>query len=178
MLEFEKAVIDAQHPEQAQLARERLVNYQWQVKVESLRLQVIEAEIALETKLADIRELEAKVCYAHIRLAEKELKADAGTLQRGIQETGKRSGQGRRRRKKQGSIVRHDPLERFRARRTAELLELEAQVLKYEQALATSPSPSFEEQQRPGRPRRQRFRSHQAASRRRPRQPTRRDHPQ
>jgi hypothetical protein len=40
-----------------------------------------------------------------------------------------------------------DPIERFRARRTAELLELEAQVLKNEQALATSPSPSFEEQQ-------------------------------
>lgn len=39
-----------------------------------------------------------------------------------------------------------DPLERFRARRTAELLEQKMQVLKYEQALATSPSPSFEEQ--------------------------------
>ena len=72
-LEFEKAVIDAQHPEQAQLARERQINYQWQVKVESLRLQVIEAEIALEAKLADVHELDAKVCYAHIRLAEKEL---------------------------------------------------------------------------------------------------------
>ncbi len=40
-----------------------------------------------------------------------------------------------------------DPLERFRARRTAELLELEALVLKNEQALATNPPPSFEEQQ-------------------------------
>jgi hypothetical protein len=40
-----------------------------------------------------------------------------------------------------------DPLERYRARRTAELLELEAKVLKNEQALATNPPPSFEEQQ-------------------------------
>ncbi len=39
-----------------------------------------------------------------------------------------------------------DPLERFRARRVSELLELEAQVVKHEQALATSPPPSLVEQ--------------------------------
>ena len=40
----------------------------------------------------------------------------------------------------------HDPLECFRARHSAELLVLEALALKCEQALATSPSPSPEEQ--------------------------------
>ncbi len=46
-VEFEKAVTEAQTVEDGRLAQERLVNYQWEVKVESLRLQVIEAEIAL-----------------------------------------------------------------------------------------------------------------------------------
>jgi hypothetical protein len=40
-----------------------------------------------------------------------------------------------------------DPLERFRGRRAAELLVLELQVVKSEQALATDPSPSYEEQE-------------------------------
>ena len=144
--EFEKAVIDAQHPEQAQLARERLINYQWQVKVETLRLQVIEAEIALETKLTDVRELDAKVCYAHIRLAEKELKE---MRERFSEESRKQESDLAKAAAAENSKAQSSgtpPLERFRARRTAELLELEAQVLKYEQALATSPSPSFEEQ--------------------------------
>jgi hypothetical protein len=146
-LEFEKAVLDAQHPEQAQLARERLINYQWQVKVESLRLQVLEAEIALETKLTDVRELDAKVCYAHIHLADKEL---AEMRARFSAESRKQESDLARAAADENSKAQSSatpPLERYRARRTAELLELEAQVLKYEQALATSPSPSFEEQQ-------------------------------
>jgi hypothetical protein len=145
-LEFEKAVIDAQHPEQAQLARERQINYQWQVKVESLRLQVIEAEIALETKLTDVHELDAKVCYAHVHLAERELKEMRArfSAESNKQESDLAKAAADENSKAQSSGT--PPLERFRARRTAELLELEAQVLKYEQALATSPSPSFEEQ--------------------------------
>ncbi len=39
-----------------------------------------------------------------------------------------------------------DPLVRFKARRTAEILSLEAQVLRGEQALATTSSPSLHEQ--------------------------------
>jgi potassium efflux system protein len=39
-----------------------------------------------------------------------------------------------------------DPLERFRARRRADLLDLEAKVVKHEEMLATSPVPSLEEQ--------------------------------
>jgi potassium efflux system protein len=145
-LEFEKAVIDAQSAEGAQLARDRLINYQWQVRVESLRLQVIEAEIALEAKLADVRELEAQVCYAHIQLAARELDQMRARFraESDKQESDLARAAADEKSKAQWS---RDPIERFRARGTAELLELEAQVLKYEQALATSPSPSFEEQQ-------------------------------
>jgi hypothetical protein len=146
-VEFEKAVIDAQTTGQAHLARERLMNYQWQVRVESLRLQVIEAEIALETKLVDVREIEAQVCYAHILLAERELAqmrlrfhAEADKQENDLTRAAAAE-------KSKAQWSGNSPLERFRARLKAELLELEAQVLKYEQALAASPSPSFEEEQ-------------------------------
>ena len=107
---------------------------------------MIEAQIALDAKLAGIRELEGHLCHAHIQLAERSL-AQMRLHFRAESE------------KQENDLIRDaadeknkaqssdDPLERFRARRTAELLELEAQVLKIEQALATNPSPSFEEQQ-------------------------------
>ena len=48
---------DAQTAGARQLAHERLINFEWEVRVESLRLRVIEAQIALEAKLAEVREL-------------------------------------------------------------------------------------------------------------------------
>ncbi len=145
-LEFEAAVIDAQNAEKARLARERLQNHQWQVRVETLRLQVIEAQIALEAKMAGVRELEAFVCYAHIHLAERELAQMRARykMESDRQESDLARDAANEKNKAQYS---DDPVERFAARRKAELLELEAQVLKFEQALATSPAPSFEEQQ-------------------------------
>ena len=71
--EYEKAVTDAQSVGERQLAQERLVNYDWEVRVESLRLRVIESQIALEAKLTALWELEAQVCHAHIQLAERSL---------------------------------------------------------------------------------------------------------
>jgi hypothetical protein len=145
-VEYEKAITDAQSVEDGRLAQERLVNYQWEVRVESLRLQVIESQISLEAKLAGIRELEAQVGHVQIQLAERAL-AQMRTHFRAEsdkQESDLTRAAANEKNKAQSS---DDPLERFRARRTAELLELEAQVLKNEQALATNPSPSFDEQQ-------------------------------
>ena len=145
-VEYEKAAAEAGSAVDGRLAQERLVNHQWEVRVESLRLKVIEAQIALEAKLAGIHELEGHLYHAHISLAERSL-AQMRLHFRAESE------------KQENDLIRDaadeknkaqssdDPLERFRARRTAELLELEAQVLKIEQALATNPSPSFEEQQ-------------------------------
>ena len=124
-LEFEAAVIDAQNAEKAQLARERLQNHQWQVRVETLRLQVIEAQIALEAKLADVRELEAHVCYAHIHLAEREL-AQMRARYKAESERQESDLARKAANEKNKAQWLDDPLERFRARRTAELLELEA----------------------------------------------------
>jgi potassium efflux system protein len=144
--EFEQAVSEAQNPDQGQLARDLRLNYQWQVRVESLRLQVLESQIALEAKLADCREVEAHVCLAHIRLDERALEQ---MRMRYSTETEKQEGDLARAAAAEKSKAgwSADPIERFRARRTAELLELEAQVLKFEQSLTASPAPSLEEQQ-------------------------------
>ncbi len=55
------------------LARERQVNAGWKSRVEGLRLQAIEAQIALEAKLAGVRELGMQVCHAQVKVAEKTL---------------------------------------------------------------------------------------------------------
>jgi potassium efflux system protein len=127
------------------LAQERLINWEWEARVEALRLQVIEAQIALETKLKGGRELSIQVCKARIHVLDRTLelmqqryRAAAEIRERDLQAKAAREADTARR--------SADPLERFRARREAELAELEVQVVKYEQILATSPSPSLFEQ--------------------------------
>ncbi len=144
--EYEKAVADAQSVGDRQLAQETLVNYQWEVRVETLRVKVIESQIALEAKLGAVRELEAQVCHAHTQLAEGSL-AQMRTHFRAESDKQENDLNRAAANEKDKAESSEDPLERFRARRTAELLELEAKVLKNEQSLATNPSPSFEEQQ-------------------------------
>jgi len=122
-----------------------LVNFEWEGRVESLRLQVIEAEIGLEVKLADVRELTLHVCHAHVQMAERTLEQMRARYRVAAEdhERNLKRAAANEESKARGS---NDPLERFRARHTAELLVLEAQVLKSEQALTTSPSPSPDEQ--------------------------------
>jgi hypothetical protein len=143
--EYESAVTDAQTLEHGRLAREKLVNFQWEARVESLRLQVIEDQIALEVKLADTRDLETQVCHAHLRLAQRMLEQMRARF-REASENEERDLNRAEADEKSKAHWSGDPLERFRARRMVELLALEALVLKSERALATNPSPSFEEQ--------------------------------
>jgi len=143
--EFDSAVTDALSVEARRLARERLINFEWQTRVRSLRLDVAEAQLALEAKLADVHALNVQIAGSHVQIGvktlaqmnehyraaaldhESKLKQDAANEE----EKARRS---------------NDPLERFRAGRSADLLKLEALVLKYEQAQATTPSPSYDEQ--------------------------------
>ncbi len=131
--------------ESGRLARERQVNDNWKVRVGSMQLRAAEAEIALESKLAGVRELELQVVQAQVRLADRTLEVmqaryntaaeqqEAALKQKAAAEESR-------------SRIANDPLERFHAGRVALLLELEAQVVKLERALATNPSPSPEEQ--------------------------------
>jgi hypothetical protein len=139
-------VTDAQTAHARQIAQEELVNFQWEARVESLRLQVIEAELALEAKLAGVRELIMHVYYAHVHIGERTLE-QMHSRYRVVAEDHERALKQAAANEESKAQQSRDPLERFRARRGAELLVLELQVLKNEQALATDPSPSYEEQE-------------------------------
>jgi potassium efflux system protein len=138
-------VTDAQTVPARQLAQERLVNFEWELRVQSLRLQVMEAQLAQESKLADVGDLNVQVQLAHLQIAEKTL-AEMQAKYRLAAEHHERDLKQAAANLEVKAQSSDDPLERFRARRTAELLVLEAQVTRYEQALATSPFPSLDEE--------------------------------
>ncbi len=143
--EYQSAVTDAQTAAERRLAHERLVNFEWEVRVESLRLRVIEAELALEVKLAEVRELKAEVFRAHVQIAARTLEP-MQAIYGLVAENQERDLASAKASEENKARLADDPLERFRARRTAEMLALEALVIKSEQTLVMSPSPSYEEQ--------------------------------
>lgn len=143
--EFETAVAAASNASKRRLAQERLVNFDWQVKEEKERLAIMEAQIAAQTNRSDVREWEIELLSARLRLSEQTLEY--------MRDRYRRAAEDRQRELKRMAEAEdekaqrsNDPIERFRARRMAEVLTLEAQVVRHEQSLATSPSPSLHEQ--------------------------------
>jgi len=143
--EFEGRVTTAVTAEARQLSQEKLVNFEWESRVESLRLRLIEAQIALERKMAGVRDLNLQICQAQAQIAEKRRNRMEAMYKAVVerQEQDLRQAAASEETKAGRAL---DPLVRFKARRTAEILSLEAQVVRSEQALATTPSPSPHEQ--------------------------------
>jgi potassium efflux system protein len=143
--EREAAVSEAKTDDARTLAREKLTNGQWEARVEAERLKWQEALLTLQTKRSELDGLNLQVQDARVQLARKTLdrmKARYGTLaareERDLQQAAAKE--------HSRAEKADDPLERYRAKRTAELLDLTARVLKSENALTTNPSPSLEEQ--------------------------------
>jgi hypothetical protein len=143
--EREAALEAAKSPEARELARARLVNFRWESRVESERLRAQEALMALESRRADLAELNLKVLDAHVALTTRTLErmqARYRTLAARQERDLKRAADNEQKR----AAKADDPLERYRARRGAELLELEARVIKDENALTNRTYPSLEEE--------------------------------
>jgi hypothetical protein len=143
--EYDAAVADAPTALARRLAHERLVNFQWAARVETLRLQVIEAQLALEAKLAEVRELKVEIYRAHVQIANSTL----GPMQsryKLVEEDQERDLSQAKANEENKAQLSADPLERFRARRTAELMALEILVNRSEQARTISPTPTYEDQ--------------------------------
>jgi hypothetical protein len=143
--EIDSAVSDALSIEARKLARERRVNFEWQTRVQSLGLELAEARLALEAKLADIRTLNVQIGRLHVQtgirtLDEMKARYSAAAVDQ------ERSLKQEAAKEEEKALRSDDPLEHFRAARSAELLKLETLVLKYEQARAATPSPSYDEQ--------------------------------
>ena len=98
------------------------------------------------SKLAEVRELKADVYRAHVQIASRIARADAERNIDSSPRTRNATWRGPRTNEENKARFGDDPLERFRARRTAELLALEALVIRNEQALVLTPTPSYEEQ--------------------------------
>src|SRR5208282_5128385 len=143
--ERETATSVANNPQLRLLAQERLTNTKLAARVAALRLKIAETKLALELALADVRELSQHVLEAHMQVSRKVLdqmqlryREAAELRQRALKQAAAT----------QESMARQadDPLEQYRARRRAEILELEARVVKNEQALAAGTDLALEEQ--------------------------------
>jgi hypothetical protein len=143
--EYKSAVTDAQTAAERRLATERLTNFEWEWRVESLRLKVIEAQLALEQKLAEVRDLKLEVCRAHVTIAAQTLEPmqERYSVVAADQERDLTQAKTNEENKARSS---DDPIEQFRARSTAELLAIEALVVRNEQALVVSPKPRYDDQ--------------------------------
>jgi potassium efflux system protein len=143
--ERESAVAEAKSPEEMQLAQERLLNIRLEAAVEAIRLRSLEAKLDREARLADVRELKHHALDLHVQLSHKELEQMEARY-RDLAEFQQRDLKRAAATEESKAQKSEDPLERYRARRLADLLELEARVIKNEQSLATSTHPSLEEQ--------------------------------
>jgi potassium efflux system protein len=127
------------------LAQERSLNVEWESRVEALRLRVLEAQIALEPKVAGVRDQAVHVYQARIQVLQRAL-ALMQTRYRAAAEREERELTEKAAREESTALRSADPLEQFRANQLAGLLKQEAEVVKIEQAEATSPPPSLDEQ--------------------------------
>ena len=127
------------------IAQERQANARLEARIAELQLEVAGAKLDREEKRKAARELTKQVLSAHVQLTKKRLdliqardRALAESRQRELEKAAATA--------QSKAQQADDPLERYRSRRLAEHLELEARVIKYEQALATGAPPTLEEQ--------------------------------
>ena len=126
------------------LAEERDVNLRIEAAVENLRLQVVEKKIVRTAKHAEFVTLERQRWGVRIKIGDKILTPMRERYKR-LAEADERDLQ----RKAQAEQVKadraRDPIERYKAERLAELLDLKASVVKAQQATVAPIKPSLEE---------------------------------
>lgn len=144
-LERAAASSEAKNADARALARETRLNGHWEARVQMERLRGQEALLALETRRSELAGLNKERLEAHVTL-------DRRTLER-MSATYRALAARQEHDLRQAAVIEQtrarasdDPVERYRAKRAADLLELEAKVLANENALATNPSPSLEDE--------------------------------
>lgn len=143
--ERETATSVAKSPQLRLLAQERLTNAKLTARVAALRLKIAETKLAAELALADLRDLSQHVLEAHMQVSRRVL--DQMLLRyREVAELQQHALKQAAATQENMARQSDDPLEQYRARRRAEILELEARVVKNEQALAAGTHPALEEQ--------------------------------
>ena len=136
--ERETAINTAGSAEARDLAREQFVNYEWECRVEAERLARKEAQIALAARQNELAALRVQAKSSHIDLDRRLL--DLMEKRYATQSERQQNDLKQAVAKEETRAARTgDMLEKYRAKRSAELLELESQAVAYEKAAATSP---------------------------------------
>jgi potassium efflux system protein len=143
--EHTSAVSAAKSREARLLAQERLANFGLECRIEALGLQIAEAKLARELKLAEVHDLDRQVLSAHVQLTSRLLE-QMQLRYREVSESRERDLKRAAATQDDKARRSDDPLERYRARRLAALLEIEAGIIKNEQTLAAGTSPALEQQ--------------------------------
>jgi hypothetical protein len=143
--EHEAALASADTGDAHELAQESLTTFEWEARVDEARLKAKEAQIALETKLADLAEPQLQFREARRELAKRTLDM-LQTQYRTLVDRQQADLQRAAAHEEVRAAETNDPLERFCARQNAELLDLETRALKDEHAQQTNPEFSREVQ--------------------------------
>jgi len=135
--EREAAVANAGSAEARELARDKFTNYEWECRVGAERLAALEAQINLATKRAELATFQVQAKAAHVELDRRllELMEKRYTWQSEQRQSDLKRAVAKEETKAAQTV---DVLERYRAKRSAELLEQEAQAVAYEKASATT----------------------------------------
>jgi potassium efflux system protein len=143
--ERQAAIASATSDEAREVAREKFTNFEWEARIEIEKLAEIEANINLATKRLDLGIFQIQAKAAHTQLAKlltERMEARYAAMAERQRSDLKQAVAKEETRAAQSS----DPVERRRAQRTAQLFELESQVIAYEKAYATAGSVSLQEQ--------------------------------
>ena len=135
----------ANSPEARELARERLVNLDWECRVESERLATMEAKIDQADRRLELSNFQVQAKAAHVELAKRlldRMEARYASLAEVQQKELKRAIA----KEENRAASSGDVLERYRAQHDAALHGLESQAVEYEKANATSTGLSIQEQ--------------------------------
>ena len=135
--EREAAVANAGSAEARELARDKFTNYEWECRVVAERLAALEAQIHLAGKRAELGSFQVQAKAAHVELDRRllELMEKRYTWQSEQRQSDLKRAVAKEETKAAQTV---DVLERYRAKRSAELLEQEAQAVAYEKASATT----------------------------------------
>ncbi len=134
--EREAAIANAGSVEARELARDKFLNYEWECRVGAESLASLEAKINLAARRLELGSLQAQAKASHIELGRKllELMEKRYTWQSEQQQNELKKAVAK---EESRAAQTDDVLERYRAQRSVELLELEAQAVAYEKAGAT-----------------------------------------
>ncbi len=127
------------------VARERLVNFQWEKVVADEWLASAEATLTTELRRGEALDLAVKSQDAYVTFTQA-LLATISKRYAVVAELKKASLRAEASREQERASKSDDPVEKFRARRMAEILRLKAQVVEYERMFSANPGLSIEDQ--------------------------------